>query len=237
MISDEFEAYGEEIKGLRNLLRRAEVNPRELLFERILECVKESDYERAAEKLGQIKKLLEQKLDHLLDAIVSAVRKEFGAGEHDSLKACLKEWQEKESKAAQQYILTATVQGFLHYLAEVETNDEHEIAARLSRVLLDVYVEDWTDDTMAEFSSALSAVHVEVEELSKKGTQKTGTNRIILRDQEGREIEKSFDADISDSTSLYLKNMIDEALDEFGDSLEMSQKVAVLVQAIEGLLG
>ena len=47
---------------------------------------------------------------------------------------------------------------------------------------------------------------------------------------------KYFDAEITDSTSIYLQNMIEEALDDFGDKLEMNQKVAVLVQAIRKLL-
>lgn len=38
------------------------------------------------------------------------------------------------------------------------------------------------------------------------------------------------------STSEFLKNMIEEALDNFGDSLETNQKVAVLAEALEKLL-
>ena len=58
----------------------------------------------------------------------------------------------------------------------------------------------------------------------------------ILQDAEGNEVMKYFDAEITDSTSIYLQNMIEEALDDFGDTLEMNQKVAVLVQAIRKLL-
>ena len=57
-----------------------------------------------------------------------------------------------------------------------------------------------------------------------------------LQDAEGNEVMKYFDAEITDSTSIYLQNMIEEALDDFGDTLEMNQKVAVLVQAIRKLL-
>ena len=55
-------------------------------------------------------------------------------------------------------------------------------------------------------------------------------------DVDGKEITKYFDAEVKDSTSIYLQNMIEEALDDFGDTLEMNQKVAVLVQTIEKLL-
>ena len=52
----------------------------------------------------------------------------------------------------------------------------------------------------------------------------------------GNAIEKYYNADISDTTSLYLKNMLEEALEDFGNTLETNQKVAVLVQTLEGLL-
>ena len=57
-----------------------------------------------------------------------------------------------------------------------------------------------------------------------------------MQDAEGNEVMKYFDAEITDATSIYLQNMIEEALDDFGDTLEMNQKVAVLVQAIRKLL-
>ena len=57
-----------------------------------------------------------------------------------------------------------------------------------------------------------------------------------MQDAEGNEVMKYFDAEITDSASIYLQNMIEEALDDFGDTLEMNQKVAVLVQAIRKLL-
>lgn len=51
-----------------------------------------------------------------------------------------------------------------------------------------------------------------------------------------RRSTKYYDADVKDSTSEFLKNMIEEALDNFGDSLETNQKVAVLAEALEKLL-
>ena len=64
----------------------------------------------------------------------------------------------------------------------------------------------------------------------------TDISDLRLAKAEGNEVMKYFDAEITDSTSVYLQNMIEEALDDFGDTLEMNQKVAVLVQAIRKLL-
>ena len=124
----------------------------------------------------------------------------------------------------------------MNYLQELTTNDEEVIVADLSKIVLDMYLEDWNDATLNLFEEELSAVKDEVEQISDAGADTAGKSRIILKDADGNEMERCFDADITDSTSVYLKNMIEEALEDFGDTLEMNQKVAVLVQTLEKLM-
>jgi hypothetical protein len=225
-----------KISALRNLVRRADVNPREMIFERLPECFGTENYATIAAGVKVAKKRLDDKLNQLLDEIAVMIKEQFYADKTDNLKACLKEWYGKQNQSVKKHILSTTANSFLNYLDEMATNDEHDIATRLSRIILDVYVEDWTDETLAAFQNKLLQTKQEIEHIASMDTVDSTGNRLILRDAEGHEYEKCFEADISDSTSMYLKNMIDEALEEFGDTLEMNQKVAVLVQAIEGLL-
>ena len=51
---------------------------------------------------------------------------------------------------------------------------------------------------------------------------------------DGKKVKKFYESE-DDSTSYFLKNAMEEAMEEFGDSLEVNQKVAVLVQMIEKL--
>lgn len=228
--------FVKKISGLRNLLRRAEVNPRELLFDKIPACFGAASYEETVCSLGQAKKLLSGKTEVLAENVIRAVKQEFGVAEHANLKARLLEWYGLQGEQVKHYVFSQSVQGFLNYLGQLSTNDEREIVSRLSRILLDIYLEDWTDETMGRFKEELHRLRCEVEQAAERKDALGGASRIILRDAAGNELEKSYAADISDSTSRYLSNMIGEALEEFGDTLEMGQKVAVLVQAIEGLL-
>ena len=75
-----------------------------------------------------------------------------------------------------------------------------------------------------------------MEQIQDKKNERDAKSCFILQGADGKEITKYFDAVEKDSTSVYLQNMIEEALDDFGDTLEMNQKVAVLVQTIEKLL-
>ena len=124
----------------------------------------------------------------------------------------------------------------MKYIGTLNTNDEGEIVAKLSKILLDVYIEDWHDGTIESFRTELSSVRAQVEAILDQNDSGESQSRIILTDTKGNEIAKYYDANTKDSTSMYLKNVMSEALEEFGDTLEMNQKVAVLVEMLEELL-
>ena len=72
--------------------------------------------------------------------------------------------------------------------------------------------------------------------LLRKSEQSTeGENKISIKTGEST-IERFFEPDSDDSTSYFLQNAIEDALEEFGDTLELNQKVSVLVKALEELL-
>lgn len=237
MVSEDFsEEIFKAVVTLRSLLKRAEVNPRELLFERIPEGLEEEDYQKIVGKITAAKQAMEVNLSVLLAEIAAKTKELFGVSKNANLKACLMEWYQNQSQASKNYILSGTVSSFMNYLEQLNTNDAEEIISKLSRIVLDMYVEDWNDASKEQFLSALAQIKNEVESIQDTTESTENKSRLILQDAAGNEIAKYFDADVSDSTSIYLQNMIEEALEDFGDTLEMNQKVAVLVQAIEKLL-
>ncbi len=237
MVTDSYPAeYQDAVKGLRGLLKRAETNPHELLFEKIPETFGTDDYKEAERMLSAIKPLMNEKLQQLNQKIAEQIKETFGAGKKESLRAVLSAWYRSQSDAARTHILSTNINGFVNYLQDLTTNDEEVIVADLSKIVMDMYLEDWNDATLPLFAEELSTVKAEVEQISDDGADTAGKSRIILKNADGNEMERCFDADITDSTSVYLKNMIEEALEDFGDTLEMNQKVAVLVQTLEKLM-
>ncbi len=230
------ENVSDAVKGLRNLLKRAELNPHELLFEKLPQALGVTSYGDARNVLEQVMQLMNEKLTELNHSVAEKTKEVFAAEKKESLSAILHAWYRSQSEAAKTHVLSTNVNRFMNYLQNLTTNDEEEIVADLSKIVMDMYLEDWNDNVLASYEEELKAIKEEIEQLSSQGTQASGKNRIILKDADGNEMERCFDADITDSTSVYLKNMIEEALDDFGDTLEMNQKVAVLVQTLEKLI-
>lgn len=237
MVTNDFaEDVVEKAKTLRNSLKRAEINPRELIFDRLPMEFGNGSYKDAAEQIAMCKKLLDNKLDALIQGLARDIKQIFHAQESASLKACLVEWYQEQSGLAKDYIVSAVENNLMKYLENLRTNDESEIVAKFSKIVLDIYVEDWRDDTIVLFDAELSKVKEQIEHIKDKSANKEKQSRIILKDAKGNEIEKYYEANTEDSTSMYLKNVMSEALEEFGDTLEKNQKVAVLVEMLEELL-
>lgn len=222
--------------SFRNLLKRAEINPREALFERIPTMMGTEDLGQAAEKVEKLKKAMDEALLKMQKEAVNVIKRMYGAQESESLKACLVSWYQQQGQEVRDYILGTSAMNFLGYMESLSTNDEVEIISQISKKILDIYIEDWKDETLEQFQKELQDIKDTVEGAGEN-PEEEGAKTIILKDGKGRQIQKNFSAEMmEDSTSSYLKNMIDEALEEFEGTLETNQKVAVLVDVLEGLL-
>lgn len=237
MTTKNFEAEQlHQVLSFRNLLKRAEINPREALFERIPSIMETEDLEQTAENVKQLKDEMDQVLLKLQKKAVLIVKRIYGAQESESLKACLVSWYQQQRQEIKDYILGTSAMNFLGYLENLSTNDEIEIVSQISKKILDIYIEDWKDETLEQFQKELQDIKEKIEGAGE-APEEEGAKTIILKDGKGKQIQKNFRADMmEDSTSSYLKNMIDEALEEFEGTLETNQKVAVLVDVLENLL-
>lgn len=225
-----------EIVQLRTLLRRMELNPREVLFERIPAIFLEEDYEKCVKALLTTRVYLDHYIEKLQKGAIGYTKTLFQIKKNESLSGVLKDWYQGQSNEAKDCLLSDRVSKFMAYLANINTHDETAIVNHLAKVILDLYIEDWNDASLEEFKKAFRKMKEEIEAVHVENADMAGRNKILFTDSEGNAVEKYYEAELDDSTSYFLKNAIEEAMEEFGDSLEMNQKVAVLVQTIEKLM-
>lgn len=215
-----------------------ELNPREVLFEQILDALAvNGNYEQCIWKVKSIKNFMDSNLTNTEILIASEIKKLFGASEDESLTTCLRDWYANQSNKAKTHIFNDTVTTFMSYVGEINTFDEQEIAEKISKLAYGIYISDWKDVSKNEFIESLRSIKNQIESIEEIGdkvsNRLSGENRISFTDSNGNTVEKYYEADEEDSTSYFLKNAIEDALEEFGDSLEMNQKLSVLVKAIE----
>lgn len=226
----------EMIKTLRNIFKKIEINPREVFFDILPGMYDGEDrYGNCYIDIEQAKNEMDNFIIGIKNSVVKETKKTFGIKEKDNLKNGMEAWYEMQSNAAKEYVHNSNVSSFMNLLTKIHTHDELAIADKIAKAVIDLYIEDWNDNTFEEYKKQILDIKNTIEDV-KDADVKTGMNKIVFTDSEGKNVEKYYEADDSDSTSYFLKNAIEEAMDEFGDTLETNQKVTVLVKTIEKLL-
>ena len=108
-----------------------------------------------------------------------------------------------------------------------------EVTKKIIKAVMDVYVENWNDSSYHEYVQALQGVKREVESLKD---QKTDDKlKLSFVGKNGKTIEKFYEP-VTESAGTVLRNVIEDALDEF-DDLSINDRVAILLEMIEKVIG
>lgn len=225
----------------RNLFKNVELNPREVLYEKIPSIFDKNtqeslNYDNYSRKINEIVSFFDNFLENKKTELAKEIKTVFSAKENESMKAVLKSWYAKQSNKAKSHILNDTVTSFMGYIENLNTNDESEIVSAISKIIFGMYIDDWNDTSYEKFMNDLKETKSYIEEIKEEIKEESGEHKISFTSSNGTIVEKYYETDSDDSTSYFFENAIEDALEEFGDSLEVNQKISVLVKTIEKLI-
>lgn len=221
---------------LIGILRKMDVNPRELLFDKIPYFLGRSKSdEMCARAVKIIFTCWMQRLQNIKAVLAEECLGLWGGGQGESLAAYLKDWYRKRRDSTKNMVLGSGANSLRACLESIEAYNDQEVAADLAFALSDVHIEDWTEETREVFLKTLTEAKAEIENCARADVKIQNSKKVVFTDREGRLIERYFRPEDS-GIGNFLKNAINEALEEFGDSMEPAQKAAVLMEALEELL-
>lgn len=217
------------LKVLRKNLSKIECNSRELLFDKIPSQFEAEDLSQCYSHIEKIKFITEQYQSRIQKHMVIKTKEIFKIDENTGLATGLRDWYNNQSESAKTVLLNSRTSNLLSYISRLETFDENEIVNQLTKICLDMHIEDWKQTQVDDYIDIIKQLKQEIELTVDSNV--TGKSKITLC-SDGKEIVRYYDNDINDSTCYFLKNELMNVLDEFGESLEVNQKVSVLVQLI-----
>lgn len=218
---------------LMGLLRRMEVNARELLFERIPGWLgkKQADVS-CAFAVECICRVWQMRVDYICKSLEDRCLMLWGGRPGENLAAYLSGWYRNLDRGIEQAVFTSRTAAFQKCLKHMETGPGEELICALGRDMTGIYIEDWMPETQEEFLTALKNAKEEMEKVSSQNGEAGNRKKVMFTDAEGRLVERSFEPE-EEGIGMFLKNAIQEAMEEFGDSMDTGQKVAVLVEVLE----
>ena len=124
------ETQMEYIKAFRNMFRKIEVNPREILFDTLPNLLSEDgDYNKCSENVEEIHELLSRYLYEERKVAVDEARHVLGLGVDEGLGSGLINWYRGKSEKAKKYINSGRVSQLMNYISQLNTYNDGLIAS------------------------------------------------------------------------------------------------------------
>lgn len=215
---------------IRALLQRADANPYEIIFENIpasLESV--GDYGLTFDRLEKCKLAFDRYYDWILEKAVDCTYAVFGCNNNGDLYHLLKEWYERQSNVAKKELQGNDITTLMNYIERLEIYDDLEITRNLVRIVMGVYVENWSGDAGEDYIIAFKQLKEKIESI--KDNKGGGEYSLIFTSKSGSVHERRY-TPVDENVAPVLRNTLEDVLEEF-DDLSVNDRVAILLEMIE----
>ena len=221
------------VREFKNLIQKMDVNPYELVFIQIPEIFNcPEDFEKAFSCIDSAKTLLDDYYDWIVKKAVSGTYDVFSHNKKEDLYHILKRWYDKQSNDSKRDVLDGKATNFMSFINTLNVYNDSAIVIRLVKVVTDVYIDNWNIDAFEDYINALNECKKSIENIRDGASR--GKTTLSFKNRFGILIEKNFEWSES-SDGRVLKNIIEEALDEYND-LSVNDRVCILLEMIDKIV-
>ena len=210
-------------------------NPRDLIFEQIPRVFKNNDLLEVLKKVRNTKDAIDGHVHSLKRKAEAVVRAKLDIPKREDFLLSLKDWYERIPDIAKSSVFSSDSQRLLNVIRDLSTHDNEEIVEKISKGATNFYIEDWTDTMIHEFENCFDVLVREIKEKSKKTD--TSSQKITFGTEAGsRELFYEFNESDMSSTAQFFQNAVEDVLEDYGASLDNSEKIGVLMNIIKRIM-
>lgn len=217
------------MKALKRLLQKMEYNPFEILFITLPEEFDTGSLEATYSAIHQVFNAFEGYLAWMQNNAIDAIYDVFCGEKKANLFHVLKEWYDHQSDISKQGLHSGRVTMFMSCIEKLNVYNDVEVAKKLVKAVTDIYIENWAECSFEDFVKELKATKTAIEQIHDGSND--GKMKLSFVGKNGNRIERYYDR-IDEGTGSVLRNIIEDALDEF-DDLGVNDRVAILLEMIE----
>lgn len=223
-----------------NSLKSSEINAREYLFEIIMNIYDKSDFSASVlEDISETKALVDNCKTRLIEALATEIGYIFNPlrSKDVSLSSSIKEWYEGLNNSTLSHIFDNTNPYVLELMKAI-TSDESGFLEKLAKTVTGLRIDDWEDKNIVKFLDEIKEFKQVVEAYDKNQSDKnTNTNSnmymVSTVSQDGVASVKTFNKIEYSKRAKLLKNELQTAIDEMGQSITEAEKRQILIELIE----
>lgn len=200
------------------------INPYESVFEKTKEVFEGVSYGSLSGNTKIIFDTPNLYLDNYKNDIVDKIKETFGFSKKESLRSGFANYFLKTLGPNTRPILNQTDKDIYDVLSQLPNYDDLGCVNVISRAITNLYIDDWDRDNKEKVIAALEHFKESIEKCDS-----------IKADENILEQAMNTSVEISD-VGNFLKNNLEEVLDEYSESIDVSEKIAVLTEILKKYL-
>lgn len=226
------EEISKEILKVRHELVKYEINYRSFIFTDLLKYLSVSGYEECLIKLKEIKKYLDNHDSLVREYLIKQTNSILDKNYRGSLTGNLSKWYINLNEEQKSHLFDSETNNFLSFLKNI-CNDEVEAINKLAYIFTNLSIEDWNDNTINIYLEAITNSKNLVADYEVAYEEdNNGLIKIIYESITDEKIEKTFNKTETSPIGGTLLNAIEEAIEEYGDSIDDNEKRNILMDIL-----
>lgn len=228
---------GEQIEDsiikLRKELFKFEINSRQFILKDLLKILEVDTLERCSEKIFVIKNILDSHIIRVKDYLEKEIKSIIDENYNGSVSNTIRNWFNNLDEDKKTYLFSGTTKEFIDFIPNMG-NNHGIIVDRIALIFTNLSLEDWNDDCFKLFIKELKNSKEIIENLEISNDKNSeGIVKIIIQDENQNPVEKVFNKSAIGENASTLFNSIEEAIDEYGDSVDDNEKRNILMAILQ----
>lgn len=226
-----------DILKFRNSLTKFDINSRQFIYKDLPKIFATKNLKQCIQKIKDSKSYLESRDNDLLESVKKITKDAFNKEYKGSVSSAAQTWLLTISDEKVNHLYDIATNSVLEILKHKENNDDiliHKLACALTGLAL----EDWNDNSIRVYTTEINRVIniVQEFEVACDNDENKGVFKISFLSSNDKADERTFDkVEISPMGSMLLNNL-EDALEEFGDSIDDNEKRNVIIKMLEKLI-
>ena len=222
--------------SIRSELLKFEVNSRQLLFETFVEVLSaKKNYEECANKIYAMKTFLDSHISNFRKELAIKLTAMFVPGYRGSLSNAVISWYKQLPDSTKKHMFDANTNELLSLVKDVTTYDDDYLLDEMALRLASISIEDWNDNLTSAFLKDISESIAKINEYNEDQSRSTGKCKVSITLSNIKH-EKTFEMDSISPLGKSVLSNLEGVFDEYNDSIEPDEKLAILANLIEKII-
>lgn len=223
-------------KDFKKQIIKFDINAHEFLFDILPSKIcRKANLIECVEQVRSLKEIYSEHYNKLTRELINYTRESMDEQYAGELVGALKNWYKTVEEDAHQYVFDMQINQLLEYLKALQEYDEQKIIHEVAYIVTGLYIEDWDQRNEIEYKQRLEDMKQEVTQTISNSTDDKESIQITLRGLGGTKQKIVKINEISPLGETLLSNLTD-TINEYGESLEISEKMGILIKMLESVM-